>query len=100
MEEKQTKDQYVENAVRAMRDMYEADGKSFNEEEARMNAAAQWEKENASEADGEPSPVVRNGGITVKKGGSPVAEDKKGRIRNALSSVLNGDAFKARIGRN
>lgn len=124
---KQTKSEYVENSVRAMRDMYQAEGQPFNESEARANAEKEWERSQPKplknmlpngqdgtapdRPENKPKPlrqVVDNSDVvkhieSLRNGGNDNAdkekEDKKGRIRSALSSVLNGQAFKDRIGR-
>ena len=129
MEEKkkQTKSDYVENTVRAMRDMYQAQGQPFNEDEARANAEKEWERSQPKplknmlpngqdgtapdRPENKPKPlrqVVDNSDVvkhieSLRNGGQAEADKpkelKKDRLRSALSSVLNGQAFKDRIGR-
>lgn len=100
----QSKSEYVENTVRAMREMYQAEGQEFDEAAARANAEKQWDSENAKpireEVDNskvvEHIESLRNGG---NENADAPKELKKDRLRSALSSVLNGQAFKDRIGR-
>lgn len=101
---KQTRSEYVENTVRAMRDMYQAEGQQFNEDEARANAEKEWDRNNAKpiRESVDNSKVVEHI-ESLRNGGQAEADKpkelKKDRLRSALSSVLNGQAFKDRIGR-